>query len=358
MPDASLSRPWPGGSARWSTTSTAGHPLRSVRRSGRITAPPVHAVASGRRQRRHQRHGGADPPGPLEHDVACVPRGHPLLLQRLVALVEHDDRGEVRAAAPTPRSGHRPRTARAAPGRRPRPRALHRLELRPQDEHPVPSPHEVAHQRAEPGALGHQHERRPVRREMRSATSSRRSAAGGQRDGLDREARARRGTGLGRARDRAPRWARWRRRKSATSLPAHRCAAQRPSSSSSAGGPAPTTLAIGSSRPAPGSGTTSSATTQPRTRRPCSGTRTTVPTRTSVPELRRGPRSRTRGRPRSDRADPRDPDRAHSTRDPPGGAPTVRRSADGRPRATAARRASAWAVLSHVNVGSLRPKWP
>ena len=48
----------------------------------------------------------------LERDVARVPRRRALLLERLVALVDHDHRARGRAPAPTPRCGRRPRRTR------------------------------------------------------------------------------------------------------------------------------------------------------------------------------------------------------------------------------------------------------
>ena len=59
--------------------------------------------------------------------------------------------------------------------------------------------------------------------------------------------------------------------------PAHRRAAHRQMSIVSASGPAPDTLAIGCST-TPGGGVELGSITQPATRRPCSGTRTMVPT--------------------------------------------------------------------------------
>ena len=96
---ASLSSPLPGGSTRWSTTST-------VRPAGPLR--PRRSAASPRRAPRSPPASAAAPPGyrrpgparPLDRDVARVPRGDPLLLERLVALVEHDDRGEVRQRRP------------------------------------------------------------------------------------------------------------------------------------------------------------------------------------------------------------------------------------------------------------------
>ncbi len=62
--------------------------------------------------------------------------------------------------------------------------------------------------------------------------------------------------------------------------PAQRHAIQSASATTSADGPSDAT-ASSSSRRSVVSGATSSATTQPRTRRPCSGTRTIAPTCTS-----------------------------------------------------------------------------
>ena len=62
--------------------------------------------------------------------------------------------------------------------------------------------------------------------------------------------------------------------------PAQRHAAQSPRSTSSGGGPQPSHDFSGRTS-TPSSDGAPSATTQPRTLRPCSGTRTRVPTRTS-----------------------------------------------------------------------------
>ena len=61
---------------------------------------------------------------------------------------------------------------------------------------------------------------------------------------------------------------------------AHRQAAQPASSITPAGGPYPETAAMGDGV-TPAGGSTSTPTTQPPTRRPCNGTRTRVPIRTS-----------------------------------------------------------------------------
>ena len=80
-------------------------------------AAPGQASASsdGRGRGEHARHPG--PPGPLDGDVAGVPRRRPLLLVGLVVLVEHEDRAQLGGGAPTPRPGRRPpRTRRPRPG--------------------------------------------------------------------------------------------------------------------------------------------------------------------------------------------------------------------------------------------------
>ena len=70
-------------------------------------------------------------------------------------------------------------------------------------------------------------------------------------------------------------------RKTATRGPAHRHAIHSLSATTSVGGPTEATASIGNNFvSASTSGVTSSATTHPRTRRPCSGARTIVPTRT------------------------------------------------------------------------------
>src|SRR5262249_26490595 len=72
-------------------------------------------------------------------------------------------------------------------------------------------------------------------------------------------------------------------RRNAARGPAQRQAAPRHSSTTSAGGPADTTPTTSrrSASSTPGSAT-SRSTTQPRTRRPCNGTRTIVPTSTDA----------------------------------------------------------------------------
>ncbi len=129
-------------------------------------------------------------------------------------------------------------------------------------------------------------------------------------------------------------------RSSNGSGPAQRHAAHRHSSTTSGGGPADTTLASGRSSDLRASGSTPSATTQPRTRRPCSGTRTIVPTRT-MPASVLGDEVVERARDRGDVGlDPADPRFGYAS------------------ASAALRRTSASSVRSHVNVGSRRPKCP
>ena len=66
--------------------------------------------------------------------------------------------------------------------------------------------------------------------------------------------------------------------------PAQRQAAQRARSTTAGGGPQPSHDFAGSN-PTPSGGSASSSTTQPRTVRPCSGTRTRVPIPTSCDQL-------------------------------------------------------------------------
>ncbi len=70
-------------------------------------------------------------------------------------------------------------------------------------------------------------------------------------------------------------------RSTAVTGPAQRCATDRQSATTAGGGPADDTRSKGWRRSAATAGVTSSSTTHPRTRRPCSRTRTIAPTRTS-----------------------------------------------------------------------------
>ena len=105
-------------SSRRSITST----MRPAGAFGGATDRDEHgdrATASRRRARRrheHARHAGAA--SPLEHDVAGVPRGAALVLQGLVVLVEHHDRGEIRHRRER-RSARAPTTVAAGGRQRP-----------------------------------------------------------------------------------------------------------------------------------------------------------------------------------------------------------------------------------------------
>ena len=94
-----------------------GSASRRARRCGCGTEQPAPAERLERRARATtSTQGSAGAPGPLDDDVAGVPGRRPLLLQRLVVLVEHDGRRPARRPAPTPPPGPRPRRR---PRRRP-----------------------------------------------------------------------------------------------------------------------------------------------------------------------------------------------------------------------------------------------
>ena len=234
------------------------------------------------RARRHQQHRHAGPPGPLDGDVAGVPRRAALLLQRLVVLVEDDDRGEVGARRPRrrPRPDHdvdagrrrAPTPAgtgrRSSPARRSRVASSRAWSTRRHDDQRRPAADRGQHhrqRRRRPAAAAAPRRRRPAARPRRRGSGSapaRCGAAGGSPATLV--------GGLAVTRNGRSRPAR----------PAHD--AHRASSISSARrAERRTTLASGT-QPVDVDGDRRRirrATTQPPTRRPCSGTRTIDPTR-------------------------------------------------------------------------------
>ena len=243
-----------------------------------------------RRARRHQEARPAGPLGPLAGDVAGVPGRGLLGLVALVVLVQHHHPAEPGHRCPGAGAGA---DHRHPAGRRPGPLAGGRRAGPVVGEagDRVAGAGEAGRQ---PLGLGHrraQHERVTVRvgggREHRAGTgrprapaAARRGGGAGRRPGAGRPA-ARRGRvrvagGSGRART-APGGDAVRRNEAGR--PAQRHAAQRARSTSSAGGPQPVTLASGR-RSIPSRGATSASTTHAPTRRPCSSTRTIVPTRT------------------------------------------------------------------------------
>ena len=262
-------------------------PLLVDRRAHQPVADGGQAVDG--RARRHQQHRHAGPPSPLDSDVAGVPRRAALLLQRLVVLVDDDDRGDVRGTAPTPPPGRRSRRRRRRPPP-PTPAGMHAtvsparrsrvatqpglVDRRHDDQHRPAGDggqHAPARRRRPAGAAASRHRRRAARRRPSwpgSATQPGAARAGGSPATLV--------GGLAVTRNGRSRAA------------AQRTAAHRRQLDSSGAGPRDDTAASGRSR------ATSTrrrrdraAITQPATRRPCSGTRTRVPTR-----QRRAPRGR------------------------------------------------------------------
>ena len=248
-------------------------------RDGAEQRPHASASSEGTGDTTHARHTG--PPGPLDGDVAGVPRGRLLLLVGLVVLVEHHHGGQVGAPAPTPPPGPRRRW--------PRPRAAAQSFGMRATGRPPGAGGPPAAGPPPPTA------RAPAR--CRGAAAARATAerVGGGRqpqhgavgwsNALGRAARrAARAPGPARRAGRraAPDRRRRRRRAAGTwpAGPAQRHAAHSARSTTSAGGPQPVTLAIGRSVHARRAARRRSATTQPPTRRPCRSTRTMVPTRT------------------------------------------------------------------------------
>ena len=125
--------PSPGGSSRRSATSTTGQPARSSARPGgvqpvpdrprRIRRPHLQARdpgAAGEGQGLLRGHGAHDvqrhtgPGAALHQHVAGVPRGGPVVLQRLVEVVEDDGGGQVGDGRPGGRPPPDDRLAAAA----------------------------------------------------------------------------------------------------------------------------------------------------------------------------------------------------------------------------------------------------
>ena len=175
--------------------------------------------------------------GTFERDVTRVPRRRTLVLQRFVALVEHDDRARGRAPVPTPRCGRRsPRTRRP----RPAPTCAVRTAsavLRSERHHLATLARATARELRGTHRRRIDHERRSLGRQAaRSHITARRD---------ERRARYPRATRRdtppsrprpGRRRSRGS--ARTRHGGSVASGPAQRHAAQRQRSTTSGGGPA------------------------------------------------------------------------------------------------------------------------
>ena len=270
-----------GSSSLRSTTSTIGHPARSSSTGSRASVPPTAAtpatlghgdVASTAAPTRRAR---------STSDVAGVPGGRPLLLQRLVVLVDHD--GGAQARARRPRGRRAPMTtstpAAAAPtvAARPRPRAR---GARAPPPSPRPGP-PSASRRASDRAARRRRSRRAATSPAAASARPRPPASTSAAAVRDRRARSPRPTRCDAAA--ATRHVRRRaRRDEERAQPAGRPAHRRPRgeldqlrSRARATRQRATRLQPFRRQP-PARG--SSAITQPRTRRPCSGTRTIVPT--------------------------------------------------------------------------------
>ena len=315
---------------------------RPARRPGRARGarPPPSASSVGHGE--VSRHGTPARRGPLEGDVAGVPRGRLLLLVGLVVLVEHHDPRPGRPPAPRPRPGCRPRWRR--PRRAPSPAGGGPPAARPaRAGRPAPRPWR---------ADGHSTSRLPER-PPRSARprpgpppGGSRSTDRGSAEGRRGERRGRAGTGgAGRGGGGQVRRRPARARPCAgtrPARPAQRHAAHSARSSSSGVGPRPLRLASGC-RATPGR--RRDADLDDPAADPAAVQRDAhhVPDAHLVPERRPGPGSRT------------------SCRWParPGGPgrPAGRRcELAQRPRADF--RSSTRLVCSQVKSLSLRPKWP
>ena len=94
----SLNSPSPGGAPRRSTTSTSGQPARSADREGTSSGPSSRASSDGVGLTITQ--GTPSRRARSTSDVAGVPGGRLLLLERLVVLVEHHHRSRARDRCP------------------------------------------------------------------------------------------------------------------------------------------------------------------------------------------------------------------------------------------------------------------
>ena len=300
-----------------------------------------------RRDRCDERHRRAGPARPLDRHVARVPGRRPLLLERLVTLVEHDDGREVRHRRPhrgaAADDDHVTR-ARRGPGAG----ALGVVAIRAHHQHPPAASLQVPHQRPEAGAVGDQHQRGALGGEPFGHQSP---AVRGRRprEDLDREPGSRPGG------HRGPRVAYGvRRRRGAEQHDLAPGPAVR--------GPAAEVEQVrGRSRTDDlGHGQ------DPLGRGPgCHAGRDDPAA--DAPAVERHAHDRADAQGRARRAGERIRDRVvELARDggqvgmDPDDAPVVRTRPDRVPYrlAAAARRASAAPVCSHVNVGSARPKWP
>ena len=278
-----------GRRCRRSTTSRMGQPARSSLRVGADSRPPARRPHRAR-YRRDQEAGRARPPGPFHRHVAGVPGRRPLLLERLVVLVEDDDRPDARHRRPRPGSGSHDHVDPA----RGRAQSCGTIAT-----------HSPARRRRAPSNRAWSTEGSTTRVGPTAAaarTTGTGSALGGRRTPLPRRraggprrhrpARAGRVTaGAGSAG--TARGGEAASRKGRSRPAAHRRDAHAASSITSADGPWPVTLARGRSLASgtPGSGGPT-ATTHPPTRRPARPTPTIVPA-PSPRATRRAPGSRT-----------------------------------------------------------------
>ena len=263
---------------------------RSPRRAASRPAPAPRSTRDQRRSRHRleararRRHDGRHPsaPGPLERHVAGVPRRRPLVLQRLVVLVDHHERRPASAWARTPRPGRRPPT---------HPPAAACAQSRGKRRHRAPAaPQPRGHARRPSPPTGTRSARRP-RAAAASATGTT-STAGGSRStvrGRSNASRTRRHRASTLAGPTAGARAGARTiaggdavARNVASRPTHRHAAHRHRSIMSADGPMPDTLAIGASATPGGRLDVDARVTHPPTRRPAAG---------SAPSSRPRPRS-------------------------------------------------------------------
>ncbi len=243
-----------------------------------------------RRDGRDQDARGLGASGPLEQHVDRAVRRRALLPVGRVMGIEHDRGGEPRhrgpgaGAAPHDDRPAGPRLVPRTGGRAPPPDQARRQALRPAgggDEHDDAAP-----RGADPG-LRHDRQHEVDQVGGRRQADDRGARPGGRTvpcghlacHGRDtgHRGRGQPGGGAGSARTTIGGDAACRKNEAG---PAQRQAAHSARSTSSGGGPQPNHDLAGRTA-TPGGGSTSSSTTQPRTVRPCRGTRTRVPTTTS-----------------------------------------------------------------------------
>ena len=265
-------------------------PARPLLGDGRLHAGAHGAGGQGhRRNRRDDKAGCALAPSPLEHDLDRAVRRAALLAVGRVVGVEHHGRSQLRAPAPRPRPGSRPRRA---------------TRLWPQPSRSSPAsrdgPDGLASRLAHP-AEGTRTSTDPVTVALADLGQGREhqiEEIGRRRQPDDRRLRSppRHRPRVGPDPDRAGP-ARWALLvlvgAPERSLPVTRCRGTRrpappsatppspPAPARPAGGPQPSHDLRGSTSRPPASDTASS-TTHPRTLRPCRGTRTRVPTVTGL----------------------------------------------------------------------------